>query len=227
MATPAARKAGLATAAAPQLTTYRWSSSDEADRVPVEDPATGADVLEQHADELALLESRENGKPVQDARHNEQLLPRRNRYSLRRHEALRLRPRTRHRDAPGVQLHKDGALPVRTRDDPQLAGGRRHLRRDHWHRNDSDMSQASQTRQIPTHKRHGARLPRGAVLTIDFHPLQPARRARPERWGADCRPGRPGLALGPVCERADRDRAAGWLSRISHRGDRGSRQPSA
>lgn len=41
MATPAARKAGPATAAAPQLTTCRWSSSDEADRVPVEDPATG------------------------------------------------------------------------------------------------------------------------------------------------------------------------------------------
>jgi hypothetical protein len=40
MATPAARKAGPATAAAPQLTTYRWSSSDEADRVAVEDPAT-------------------------------------------------------------------------------------------------------------------------------------------------------------------------------------------
>ena len=147
MATPAARKAGPATAAAPQLMTYRWSSSDEADRVAVEDPATGeviavvqgggpdevdaaveaahrafetdwrwrtwaeratlllrgADVLEEHADELALLESRENGKPVQDARHNEQLLPRRNRYSLRRHEALRLRPRTRRRDAAGVR----------------------------------------------------------------------------------------------------------------------------
>ena len=26
---------------APQLATYRWSSSDEADRIPVEDPATG------------------------------------------------------------------------------------------------------------------------------------------------------------------------------------------
>ena len=100
---------------ASQLTTYRWSSSDEADRIPVEDPATGqviavvqgggpdqldaaveaahrafetdwrwrpwaeraalllrgADVLEEHADELALLESRENGKPVQDARTND------------------------------------------------------------------------------------------------------------------------------------------------------------
>jgi acyl-CoA reductase-like NAD-dependent aldehyde dehydrogenase len=99
----------------PLLATYRWSSSDEADRIPVEDPATGeviavvqgggpdqldaaveaahkafeadwrwrtwaeraalllqgADVLEQHADELALLESRENGKPVQDARQND------------------------------------------------------------------------------------------------------------------------------------------------------------
>jgi acyl-CoA reductase-like NAD-dependent aldehyde dehydrogenase len=100
---------------APQVSTYRWSSSDEADRVPVEDPATGeviavvqgggpdqldaaveaahrafqtdwrwrpwaeraalllrgADVIEEHADELALLESRENGKPVQDARQND------------------------------------------------------------------------------------------------------------------------------------------------------------
>ena len=100
---------------APQLATYRWSSSDEADRIPVEDPATGeviavvqgggpdqldaaveaahrafetdwrwrpwaeraalllrgADVIEEHADELALLESRENGKPVQDARQND------------------------------------------------------------------------------------------------------------------------------------------------------------
>jgi acyl-CoA reductase-like NAD-dependent aldehyde dehydrogenase len=95
--------------------TYRWSSSNEADRVPVEDPATGeviavvqgsgpdevdaaveaahrafetdwrwrtwaeratlllrgADVLEQHADELALLELRESRKPVQDARQND------------------------------------------------------------------------------------------------------------------------------------------------------------
>jgi acyl-CoA reductase-like NAD-dependent aldehyde dehydrogenase len=100
---------------APQLVTYRWSSSDEADRIPVEDPATGeviavvqgggpdqldaaveaahqafethwrwrpwaeraalllrgADVLEAHADELARLESRENGKPVQDAMQND------------------------------------------------------------------------------------------------------------------------------------------------------------
>jgi acyl-CoA reductase-like NAD-dependent aldehyde dehydrogenase len=100
---------------APELTTYRWSSADEADRISVEDPATGelialiqgsgpdevsaaveaahlafetdwrwrtateravlllrcADVLEEHADELALLLSRENGKPVQDARQND------------------------------------------------------------------------------------------------------------------------------------------------------------
>jgi acyl-CoA reductase-like NAD-dependent aldehyde dehydrogenase len=100
---------------APELTTFRWSSSAETDRVPVEDPATGqviaviqgggpeqvgaaveaahrafetdwrwrtpaeraafllrgADVLEEHADELALIESRENGKPVQDARQND------------------------------------------------------------------------------------------------------------------------------------------------------------
>src|SRR5579863_718381 len=115
MTTATAHTAGPTTAAAPQLLTYRWSSSDEADRVPVEDPATGkviavvqgggpdqldaaveaahrafetdwrwrtwaeraalllrgADVLEEHADELALLESRENGKPVQDARQND------------------------------------------------------------------------------------------------------------------------------------------------------------
>jgi acyl-CoA reductase-like NAD-dependent aldehyde dehydrogenase len=115
MTTPATHTSGPATAAAPQLLTYRWSSSDEADRVPVEDPATGeviavvqgggptevdaaveaahwafetdwrwrtwaeranlllrgADVLEQHADELALLLSRENGKPVQDALQND------------------------------------------------------------------------------------------------------------------------------------------------------------
>jgi betaine-aldehyde dehydrogenase len=30
----------------------------------------GADVLEENADELAIIESRENGKPVQDARQN-------------------------------------------------------------------------------------------------------------------------------------------------------------
>ena len=105
----------MATALEPELTTYRWSSNDPADRFPVEDPATGevitlvqgggaaqvnaaveaahrafqtdwrwrppaeraallleaADVLAEHADELALLESRENGKPVQDARVND------------------------------------------------------------------------------------------------------------------------------------------------------------
>jgi acyl-CoA reductase-like NAD-dependent aldehyde dehydrogenase len=88
-----------------EVTTYRWSSTDEADRFTVEDPATGeaiaviqgggpdqvsaaveaanrafdtdsrwrtaaeraafllraADVFEEHADELALLESQENG----------------------------------------------------------------------------------------------------------------------------------------------------------------------
>src|SRR5260370_16342763 len=98
----------MTTALAPELSTYRWSSHDEADRFPVEDPATGevitlvqgggtaevnaaveaahrafqadwrwrppaeraalllraADVLAEHADELALLESRENGKPA-------------------------------------------------------------------------------------------------------------------------------------------------------------------
>jgi Aldehyde dehydrogenase family len=41
MTTATAHTAGPRTAAAPQLLTYRWSSSDEADRVPVEDPATG------------------------------------------------------------------------------------------------------------------------------------------------------------------------------------------
>jgi acyl-CoA reductase-like NAD-dependent aldehyde dehydrogenase len=105
----------MTTTVAPELTTFRWSSHDDADRFAVEDPATGevitivqgggasevnaaveaahrafqtdwrwrtaaeraqlllqgADVLEAHADELALLESRENGKPVQDARLND------------------------------------------------------------------------------------------------------------------------------------------------------------
>jgi hypothetical protein len=31
----------MATALEPELTTYRWSSNDPADRFPVEDPATG------------------------------------------------------------------------------------------------------------------------------------------------------------------------------------------
>ena len=97
------------------VSTYRWSSKDPADRFAVEDPATGevitivqgagvaelnaaveaahsafetdwrwrtpadraalllksADVLEAHADELALLLSSENGKPVLDARQND------------------------------------------------------------------------------------------------------------------------------------------------------------
>jgi len=94
------------------VTSYRWSSANEQDRFPVEDPATGAvitivqgggaaevnaaveaahnafeqdwcwrsreergrfllrcaDVLESHADEMAELVSRENGKPIIDAR---------------------------------------------------------------------------------------------------------------------------------------------------------------
>jgi acyl-CoA reductase-like NAD-dependent aldehyde dehydrogenase len=94
------------------VTTYRWSSSNEEDRFPVENPSTGAlitvvqgggatevnaaveaaniafeqdwrlrspaerarflaqcaDVAEAHADELAELVSRENGKPIIDAR---------------------------------------------------------------------------------------------------------------------------------------------------------------
>lgn len=105
----------MTTALEPEVSSYRWSSQDEADRFPVEDPATGevitlvqgggtaevnaaveaahrafqadwrwrtpaeraalllkaADVLAEHADELALLESRENGKPVADARSND------------------------------------------------------------------------------------------------------------------------------------------------------------
>src|SRR5580692_10523919 len=95
-----------------ELTRYRWSSDDDADRIPVENPATGkvvtivkgggaaqmdaavesahqaflrdwrwrdraeraglllacAAVIEAHADELADLLSRENGKPITDAR---------------------------------------------------------------------------------------------------------------------------------------------------------------
>ena len=31
----------MTTALEPELSTYRWSSHDEADRFPVEDPATG------------------------------------------------------------------------------------------------------------------------------------------------------------------------------------------
>ncbi|HJY60443.1 MAG TPA: aldehyde dehydrogenase family protein [Streptosporangiaceae bacterium] len=31
----------MTTALEPELSTYRWSSQDEADRFPVEDPATG------------------------------------------------------------------------------------------------------------------------------------------------------------------------------------------
>lgn len=105
----------MTTALEPELSTYRWSSHDEADRFGVKDSATGevitfvqgggtaevnaaveaahrafqadwrwrtpaeratlllkaADVLAGHADELALLESRENGKPVADARSND------------------------------------------------------------------------------------------------------------------------------------------------------------
>jgi acyl-CoA reductase-like NAD-dependent aldehyde dehydrogenase len=98
-----------------ELTRYRWSSEDTADRFPVENPATGkvitvvqgggieqvnaaidaahrafsrdwrwrpsaergrlllacANVLEEHAGELAEIESLENGKPVVDARQND------------------------------------------------------------------------------------------------------------------------------------------------------------
>ena len=105
----------MTTTIAGELSTFRWSSGDPADRFAVEDPETGevitivqggragevnaaveaahrafeqdwrwrtaaeraalllqgADVLEAHADELALLESRENGKPAQDARLND------------------------------------------------------------------------------------------------------------------------------------------------------------
>jgi acyl-CoA reductase-like NAD-dependent aldehyde dehydrogenase len=105
----------MTVASIPQLSRYRWSSDEETDRFPVENPATGevitlvqgggvaqveaaveaahrafvtdwrwrtaderarlllacADVLEAHADELAELESLENGKPVADAREND------------------------------------------------------------------------------------------------------------------------------------------------------------
>lgn len=105
----------MSTIGSPDLTIYRWSSTAEGDRMPVEDPATGevitfiqcagpaevdaaveaahqafekdwrwrtaaersalllecASTLEAHADELALLESLENGKPVQDARQGD------------------------------------------------------------------------------------------------------------------------------------------------------------
>jgi acyl-CoA reductase-like NAD-dependent aldehyde dehydrogenase len=105
----------MTTTTLPEVSTFRWSSNDPADRFAVEDPATGeviavvqgggtaevdaaveaahrafeadwrwrtpaeraalllraADVLEAHADELALLLSRENGKPLPDARQND------------------------------------------------------------------------------------------------------------------------------------------------------------
>jgi acyl-CoA reductase-like NAD-dependent aldehyde dehydrogenase len=105
----------MAVGSIPELSTYRWSSNDEADQFAVENPATGevitvvqgggaaqmdaaveaanqafvngwrrrtaderaglllacANVLEAHADELAELESLENGKPVTDARDND------------------------------------------------------------------------------------------------------------------------------------------------------------
>jgi acyl-CoA reductase-like NAD-dependent aldehyde dehydrogenase len=105
----------MTTTTTAELSNFRWSSNDPADRFAVEDPATGevitvvqgggaaevnaaveaahrafehgwrwrtpaeraafllrgADVLEAHADELALLESSENGKPLQDARDND------------------------------------------------------------------------------------------------------------------------------------------------------------
>jgi acyl-CoA reductase-like NAD-dependent aldehyde dehydrogenase len=102
----------MAVASIPQLSKYRWSSDDEADRFSLENPSTGevitviqgggaaevdaavqaanqafitdwrwrtaderarlllagADILEAHADEIAEIESLENGKPLADAR---------------------------------------------------------------------------------------------------------------------------------------------------------------
>jgi acyl-CoA reductase-like NAD-dependent aldehyde dehydrogenase len=102
----------MAVASTPQLSKYRWSSDEEADRFSLENPSTGevitvlqgggaaevdaavqaaheafvtdwrwrtaderarlllagADILEAHADEIAEIESLENGKPVVDAR---------------------------------------------------------------------------------------------------------------------------------------------------------------
>lgn len=106
------RTEGSVSTTSGEVTRYRWSSDSEQDRLPVEDPATGAvitvvqgggagevnaaveaahrafeedwrwrpsaerarlllecaDVLESHADEMAELVSRENGKPIIDAR---------------------------------------------------------------------------------------------------------------------------------------------------------------
>src|ERR1700756_281767 len=45
-------------------TDWRWRSNDERGRLLL----ACADVIEQHADELAEIESLENGKPVTDAR---------------------------------------------------------------------------------------------------------------------------------------------------------------
>jgi acyl-CoA reductase-like NAD-dependent aldehyde dehydrogenase len=102
----------MAVASIPQVSRYRWSSDQEADRFSLENPATGevitiiqgggvaevdaavqaahqafvsdwrwrtpderarlllagADILEAHADEIAEIESLENGKPLTDAR---------------------------------------------------------------------------------------------------------------------------------------------------------------
>jgi acyl-CoA reductase-like NAD-dependent aldehyde dehydrogenase len=48
-------------------TSWRWRTAPERAALLLQ----GADVLEAHADELALLLSRENGKPVQDARQHD------------------------------------------------------------------------------------------------------------------------------------------------------------
>jgi acyl-CoA reductase-like NAD-dependent aldehyde dehydrogenase len=48
-------------------TDWRWRSSDERPRLLL----ACADVLDEHADELAEIESLENGKPVADARDND------------------------------------------------------------------------------------------------------------------------------------------------------------
>ncbi len=48
-------------------TDWRWRTATERPQLLLQ----GADVLEAHASELALLESRENSKPVADARLND------------------------------------------------------------------------------------------------------------------------------------------------------------
>jgi acyl-CoA reductase-like NAD-dependent aldehyde dehydrogenase len=157
----------MTTALEPELSTYRWSSHDEAHRFPVEDPATGevitivqgagaaevnaavqaarrafqtdwrwrtpaeraalllqaADVLDEHADELALLESRER-KPGRRCAPERHQLPDRRLPLLRqprRQAADRLlrQGRDLHLDIPGAGRRRRRDHPVQLAADPR------------------------------------------------------------------------------------------------------------